>query len=551
MSAIFSTEALKHELEATIQLVQGALEDFSENSTDVARLQNVADLTGQLRGIFKVLEERGATALCDEMGAAIDRLLQLTAPALEAERLKILEAMSQTLMILNRFLDLLNLQKKTIPAVLLPAINTLRVASGHAALSEAYFFDFSPPENIVPPGKVTPLAQHTSKQLKKFRQMYQAGLAHLIRGDSTRGAIRYMTLALSRVTQVLGKVPGAAPYWVAASALESMITTDASFSAERKRVLASVDREMKQLINGLPASVKQPTSSNLLKELLFLVALGRADSQSARQIRQMYRVPELNYDETSLQEQRQLLFSPGKGVLASVAEALTDDINALKDAVDQLARGGQLESKGLHLQLAKVADVFLMLGLKSPANVLKVQADQISNWPNNAAPTQDELLKIADVILYAESALSRLRQGQSQLGDGVDNKAFKVEVNDARVVLIDESENGLALAKRSISAYVDSGGDKLHLAKVVGTLDGVRGALIFLDGTDAAAVVARVIVFVERELLEKGTLIDAEQLELFADALSSLEFYLEGLLSNNENLDILELALSSLDTLSV
>ncbi|MDX1474624.1 MAG: chemotaxis protein, partial [Reinekea sp.] len=131
------------------------------------------------------------------------------------------------------------------------------------------------------------------------------------------------------------------------------------------------------------------------------------------------------------------------------------------------------------------------------------------------------------------------------------NKAFKAQVHEARVVLIDESESGLALAKRAISAYMDSNGDKLHLSNVVATLHGVRGALVFLNSEQAASIVARAIAFVQRDLLESAALIDSGQLELFADALSSLEFYLEGLLSGNENLDILKLALHSLNNLKV
>jgi hypothetical protein len=270
-----------------------------------------------------------------------------------------------------------------------------------------------------------------------------------------------------------------------------------------------------------------------------------------RQIAKYYNLPDIEYTEKLLEEQRQLLFSPGLGVMESVAEALKDDINAIKDSVDQVARGGDFSANELTVRLDKVADVYVMLGLQSPANVLKNQAKIVGGWADNAAPTHDDLLNIADVVLYAESALSRLLQGQSQLDQEGDNKAFKAQVHEARVVLIDESENGLALAKRSISSFMDSNGDKLHLANVVATLHGVRGALVFLDSAKAAELIGRAIAFVERDLLESGTLIESSQLELFADALSSLEFYLEGLLSRNDNVDILNLAVHSLKALHV
>lgn len=550
MSAIFSAEAIKGELETTIQQAQSALEGFSENTSDLAQLEQVSDLIRQLRGIFQVLEEQGAVSVCDEMNAAINAIPQSPVEAQKVLK-TILEAISQTLVILNRFLELLSLQQKAVPSVLLPAINTLRTARKAPTLGEAHFFDFSFKVGKPPTNKPVRITRETLVRLKKFRHMYQAGLLHLIRGERTTGAIRYMGLALSRIDQLLGNAACAPIWWVAAGALEAMVQNHATMTPARKKLFSQLDRELRALIQGAPESFNKPSSSALVKEFLFLVALNKSDSLRARQISKFFNLPELAISEATLEEQRQVLFSPGRGVLSSVSEALKDDINAIKDSVDQVARGGSFSSKELYQRMSKVSDVYVMLGLQSPANVLKGQAETIGAWADNAAPSQDDLLKIADVVLYAESALSRLLQGQSQLDQDGDNKAFKAQVHEARVVLIDESENGLALAKRSISAYMDSNGDKLHLANVVPTLHGVRGALVFLNSEQAASIVARATVFVERELLEKGTLIDAPQLELFADALSSLEFYLEGLLSNSENLDILKLALHSLNNLHV
>jgi len=551
MSAIFSADAIKGELETTIQQAQNALEGFSENISDLALLEQVTDYVRQLRGIFQVLEEKGAVSVCDEMNAALNAIPHSTEGNADKVLKGILEALSQTLVILSRFLELISLQHKAVPSVLLPAINTLRSSRKAPILGEAHFFEFSFKIGKPPTNKPVRITRETLARLKKFRHMYQAGLLHLIRGDRTAGAARYMGLALSRIDQLLGNSPCAPLWWVASGALEAMVQNDAKMTPARKRLFSMLDRELKSLIKEAPNSFRQPSSVPLTKEFLYLVALNKSDSLKARQVAKFYKLPDLSYSEVTLEEQRQVLFSPGRGVLTSVAEALKEDINAIKDSVDQVARGGQFSAKELHARLAKVADVYVMLGLQSPANVLKIQAEHIGRWADNAAPSQDDLLKIADVVLYAESALSRLLQGQSQLDSDGDNKAFKAQVHEARVVLIDESESGLALAKRAISAYMDSNGDKLHLSNVVATLHGVRGALVFLNSEQAASIVARAIAFVQRDLLESAALIDSGQLELFADALSSLEFYLEGLLSGNENLDILKLALHSLNNLKV
>lgn len=550
MSAIYSADAIKGELEATIQQAQSSLEGYSENASDLSLLSQVQDYIRQLRGIFQMLEEPAAIFVCDEMNAGLMALTPDTDSKAMPNR-GILESISQGLGILSRYLELISLKNKAVPAVLLPAINHIRVARNATMLGEGHFFDFSFKPGKPSSGKKVRITRETIVKLKKYRHMYQASLLHMIRGDRTIGAMRYMGLALSRVDQLLGTIPCAPLWWVASGALEAMVQNNATMTPMRKRLFSMLDRELKKLIQQAPESLKTPSSIPLTKEFLYLIAINKSDSLKARQIAKFYKLPKVEYTEALLEEQRQLLFSPGLGVMESVSEALKDDINAIKDSVDQVARGGTFSAKELTERLVKVADVYIMLGLQSPSNVLKNQAKIVGGWADNAAPTHEDLLNIADVVLYAESALSRLLQGQSQLDQEGDNKAFKAQVHDARVVLIDESENGLALAKRSISSFMDSNGDKLHLANVIPTLHGVRGALVFLNSAKAAELIGRAIAFVERDLLESGTLIESGQLELFADALSSLEFYLEGLLSGNDNVDILNLAVHSLNSLHV
>lgn len=550
MSAIFSADAIKSELETTIQLAQGCLESYSVDSSDISLLSETQDYIRQLRGIFQVLEEGGAVSVCDEMNNTLNSIPEDVSEN-EKQVNSILEALSQTLVILSRFLDLISFNKTAVPSLLLPAINTLRQVRKVPALGEAHFFDFSFKPAKPPVNRPVRITRETLIRLKKFRHMYQAGLLHLIRNERAAGAVRYMGLALTRIDQLLGNAPCAPLWWVASAAFEAMVQNNASMTPTRKRLFSMLDRELRNMIKGAPESLRQPSNAAITKEFLFLLALNEEHGAKAKQAARFYNLPQLSYSEETLKEQRQMLFSPGQGVLSSVSEALQEDINSIKDSVDQVARGGSFSSKDLHARLLKVADVYVMLGLQSASNVLKNQANVVGLWADNAAPMQEDLLKIADVVLYAESALSRLLQGQSHHDRDGDNKAFKAQLHEARIVLIDECESGLALAKRAISAYMDSGGDKLHLAKVNDTLQGVHGALVFLNSIQAADIVKRVIAFVDRELLEKGTLIEPSQLELLADSLFSLEFYLEGLLNANENLDILKLAVHSLNSLNV
>ena len=370
MSTATSKEAIKTELEATLQQAQSALESFSSDTSDLVQLQQSQDLIGQMRGIFQVLEEEGAIALCDEFNALINAIP--TGDSVDSDDVRVkLDAMSGGLVVLSRYLEFLSLGQKAIPAVLLPTINQLRRARGVTLLGEGHFFQFSFKPGKPADNKVFEFSPQKVRQLKKFRHMYQAGLLHLLRGERTVGAFKYMGLALNRIDQLLANAPCAPLWWVASGALESMANRSALMTGPRKMLFAQLDRHLKDLISHAPKSLSKQPSLALMKEFLFLLAMNPAESLRARQVAKFYNLPTLGQSDDMLEEQRQILFSPGRSVLSSVSDALKEDISVIKDTVDQAARGDSgFSARTLQERMTKVADVYVMLGLQSPANVL-------------------------------------------------------------------------------------------------------------------------------------------------------------------------------------
>ena len=117
-------------------------------------------------------------------------------------------------------------------------------------------------------------------------------------------------------------------------------------------------------------------------------------------------------------------------------------------------------------------------------------------------------------------------------------------LQEAKAAVLDETEAGLSVAKRAVTAYMESQYDNVHLANVPATLGGIKGALMFLQAMEAVVVVDQCIRFVTGLQRNEVRATDI-QLEAFADALSSLELYLEGLLAGQDNPDVLRMARAS------
>ena len=133
-----------------------------------------------------------------------------------------------------------------------------------------------------------------------------------------------------------------------------------------------------------------------------------------------------------------------------------------------------------------------------------------------------------------------------------ENESFaKHQLLEARIVVKEEAKNGLSLAKRAITSYLESDGDKMHLLNVPSSLNLVRGGLWFLDQHRAAEQVAACARYIQTPMLDASSM-PSEQMDTLADALTSLEYYLEGgmVLQAKENRSVLDLADESLKALA-
>ncbi|WVM89165.1 hypothetical protein UMZ34_25820 [Halopseudomonas pachastrellae] len=74
---------------------------------------------------------------------------------------------------------------------------------------------------------------------------------------------------------------------------------------------------------------------------------------------------------------------------------------------------------------------------------------------------------------------------------------------------------------------MESGNDAMHLLNVPPSLETVRGGLVFLGMTRAANVIHMAASFIRETMLERKQVPQDAQLEVLADALTSIEFYLE------------------------
>mgnify|MGYP003643057562 CR=1 FL=1 len=528
VSGATSLNLVRDELFATMEEAESSLEHFIADRHNGSLLQQAVENLHQVRGTLNLIELTGAELLAQEV---LDQATDIPAGAGE-ERDVQLSALSNALHVLRRYLENVEAHRQEMPELLLPAINDLRQAGGQPALPESFFFsvrlDHARPRTA--PAKVDGAVRESEG--RRLRHMYQVGLLGFIREHNPQASLKLMGRALTRVDSLFANEPRGRLCWVGAAAVEAQVDGQLLARKSRKQLFSRIDRELKQmLING-----QYEAPRGLLKELLYLVALAGTRGPQATALSEVFGLAPLPFTDHLLEEEYQRLAGPGQAVMRSLSSAIREELNSLKDMLDLIERGTlQSDSlNSLHALLGKLSKTLGMVGLSSAGNSLNAQLHVVAGWSESSPPQPQTLNKLADAVLYVEGMVASLESGErrevranpAQPGNEAESFA-QHQLNEARIVVVDEAQAGLALAKRAITAYLESGGERMHLSNVPFSLQAVRGGLWFLDQERAALLVGACADYIQRQMFDAPQMPSEQMLETLADALSSLEYYLE------------------------
>jgi len=554
VSGATSLNLVRDELFTTMEEAESSLEHFIADRHNGSLLQQAVENLHQVRGTLNLIELAGAELLAQEV---LDQATDIPAGAGE-ERDMQLSALSNALHVLRRYLENVEAHRQEMPELLLPAINNLRQAGGQPALPESFFFSvrLDQPRPRTSPPSVDGAARESEG--RRLRHMYQVGLLGFIREQNPQASLKLMGRALTRLDSLFANEPRGRLCWVGAAAVEAQVDGQLLARKSRKQLFSRLDRELKQmLVNG-----QYEAPRGLLKELLYLVALADTRGPQAAALSELFGLTPLPFTDHLLEEEYQRLAGPGHAVMRSLSSAIREELNSVKDMLDLIERG-TLQSDSLislHALLGKLSKTLGMVGLSSAGNSLSAQLQTVASWSEDSAPAPQELHKLADAVLYVEGMVASLERGErrdarpAQVQPGDEAESFALhQLNEARIVVVDEAQAGLALSKRAITAYLESGGERMHLSNVPFSLQAVRGGLWFLGQERAALLVGACADYIQQHMFDAPQMPSEQMLETLADALSSLEYYLEAgaVLRPETQPSVLDLAAESVRALGM
>ncbi|HAW24433.1 MAG TPA: hybrid sensor histidine kinase/response regulator, partial [Pseudomonas sp.] len=525
-------EWVKGEIAETLKQARQALEAFVENPQDSTRMRFCLTYVHQVHGTLQMVEFYGAALLAEEMEQLARALLDESV----ASQTEALEVLMQAILQMPVYLDRIQSARRDLPMVVLPLLNDLRAARGEKLLSETSLF--SPDMSVRAPALSGEfLAQRQTEDLptllRKLRQMLQVALVGVIRNQDLSTNLSYMARVFARLEMLCKDAPLGALWQIASGVVEGLASGAVANGTTVRNLLRQVDRELKRLVAEGAEGINQAAPDELTKNLLFYIAKAPAQSPRIQALKAEYSLDDALPDSTLVDEERAQLAGPDRGAMRSVVAALCEELVRVKDSLDLFVRSdrtGLTDLGALQSPLKQIADTLAVLGFGQPRRIILDQISLVEGLANGRQQPDDAaLMDVAGALLYVEATLAGMVGGTSAEHIGEDSHLPTTDVGQIHRLVIREARTGLEQAKDAIIEFIASQWNHQHLARVPELLTQSRGGLAMVPLARAAALLDACNQYIQEQLLAKQAIPDWQSLDTLADAITSVEYYLERL----------------------
>ncbi|PPV34523.1 Hpt domain-containing protein [Ectopseudomonas oleovorans] len=546
-------EWVKGEIGETLKQARQALEAFVENPQDPTRMRFCLTYVHQVHGTLQMVEFYGAALLAEEM----EQLAKALMEGRVANQGEALEVLMQAILQLPVYLDRIQTARRDLPMVVLPLLNDLRAARGEKLLSETSLFspDMSARLPALPEGSMARLrTAELPVLLRKLRQMLQMALVGVIRNQDLPTNLGYMARVFARLETLCQDAPLGGLWQIASGMAEGLANGSVVNGTSVRTLLRQVDKELKRLVEQGAEGINQSAPDELTKNLLFYVAKAPAQSPRIRALKEQYRLDEALPDNEVVDEERARLAGPDRDAMRSVVAALCEELVRVKDSLDLFVRSDRSQVSELDALLAplkQIADTLAVLGFGQPRKVILDQIDVIHSLSlGQREPNDAVLMDVAGALLYVEATLAGM-VGPSDNSQNEQSHLPTTDVAQIHQLVIKEARNGLEQAKDAIIEFIASQWNHEHLARVPGLLTQVRGGLAMIPLQRAADLLNACNRYIQEQLLARKAVPNWQSLDTLADAITSVEYYLERLAEDHGTQGdlILDVAEESLEAL--
>jgi chemosensory pili system protein ChpA (sensor histidine kinase/response regulator) len=511
-----------------------ALAAYRSNPADAVLLKRARTHVHQAAGAIQMVGLDAVVAFTDEIERQLVRMEELPASGIPGVVTLVDNAVSR----LRVFLDGVANGAPPVPLTLFGEYEAMQRSRGveAPAPTDLFYPDLGVRAPRAPHAEIMPAARLASHLLKERRQ-YQRGLLEWLRGaDAGAAAMRESIVAIEDLTTQPNL---RAFWWTAAALLDALHTGGLERSFGAKQLVARIDMQIRRVTEG---SAK--VADRLRREVLYYVATSKPSTPTVEAVQRAYNLAALIPTPEALDAdvvRRQPLLREARDQLASAKDAWLKAASGRTDTLPKLAQM-------LATADAKAAEV------RHPAlsKLTSGLAARLADMPATGV-SEPLAMEFATALLLAESAFENFNNLSPEFGHQVDEMLKRLDAaragqseSAARAPVLDEMSRraqerallaqvmrevraNLRHIEQVLDAFFRDHTRRSELASLAKDSQQIRGALRILELDDADRLLELCQAQIER-YANPDTPVDEDGLELLAESLSGLGFYVDAVL---------------------
>ncbi len=518
------------EIDQSLARALESLATFKASPKDAIALKHARTHVHQAAGAIQMVGLDAVVAFTDEIERELQRLEEVTA----AEMLATVDVIDRACRKLRIFLAELVNGVPPVPLKLYPEYEAMQAARGVKATAptDLFYPDLSVRAPRATAREALP-ASRMASQLVKQRRTYQRGLLAWLRGDAE--GVAQMRAAIAGIEEVTSQ-PNLRAFWWTAGALFDSLTArglDASFGV--KQLAARIDLQIRRVVGG---SAK--VADRLRREVLYFVAISAPTSPQVQAVQQAFHlaglIPSaevLNADlvriEPLLREAKEQL-AGAKDAWLKFASGRAENLPKLKQTLTSVHTKAAEIRNGALLKLTSALverlDKMPAGGVSEPvameyATALLLAESAFENYTNLAGDFPQQV----DAMV---ARLDAARAGRTAAvgAPALDEMSKRAQERMLLAQVGREIQANLRHMEQVLDAFFRDNARRGELAALAKDSQQIRGALAMLGLDDASRLLASCAEQIASYATSDAP-VDNDDLEMLAESLSGLGFYIE------------------------
>ncbi|MFC6634087.1 Hpt domain-containing protein [Microbulbifer taiwanensis] len=541
---------LTGEINETLAQARQQLETFASNAGgadsestagDTALLRNCHDLIHQVHGSLHMAELTGAAMLAEEMEQLVQALTSGEVENSDETR----EFLMRALLELPLYLEKVAYQRRDNAVLLLPLLNDLRAVRRERLITEGVLFspDLSSLDSFS--GKRQPLTSDNAKLQElvgKLRKMYHVAGAGLIRDVNSGESLAYLVKVTEKMSLLYSGSPRQSLWQTLLGIFEAIGEHRLNVLPALRQLLRRIDVEFR-LLQGRGAKVLDARlDRDLVRNLLFYVYLAGPNGPRCQSLYKKFALDKAVPGTPRPDTEDALAMGPE--ALGTAVTALREELQMVRDALEPGVAGAEKPPLSDTAAIAKrLADTLGVLGLENQRGRARAIYECLRD-ASRGGDADELLMRAAGDLVQLDSALANAVARNKK----VDSE--QPLMGDATDTVLREARLALEAVKEAVVEYIASHWDISYLNRVPERLQEVCGGLDMVGYSRAGEIVGACKRYISEQLIDAAEQPEWKLLDTLADAITSVEYYLERRADGIEDADmLLALAEDSVATL--